>query len=440
MARVSRGKWTNWAGNQVARPSAIHDPTSEDDIVAIVQRAASENRTVKPVGSGHSFTSTAVTNGHLIRLDRLDGLVDVDRDNGTVTVESGITIDALNHVLHGLGLALANLGDIAYQTISGAIATSTHGTGRQLTGLAGQVQRLRLVDGTGAVHDLGPEHGDSFQAARVNVGALGVVSQYTLAVVPAFRLRAQEGARKLDDLLENLDSLVDGNDHFEFFWLPHTPWALTKRNNRTDEPVPSPSLRGRAQHWWSKTFIENIGFGALCEVGRRRPSLIPRLATLLPSSGQTTYVNDSFRIYASKRIVKFLEMEYSIPRRHCAEALSRIRSMIDERGHLVSFPVEVRFTAADDVTLSTANSRESAYIAVHMYKGTPWSIAERYFRDVEAIMAEFSGRPHWGKLHFRTVADLEPLYPKWQSFLAARNQFDPNRVFANDYTRQVFGD
>ena len=440
MARFSRGQWTNWAGNQTSHPYRIHRPIDEEQLGDIVRTAAAEGRTVKPVGTGHSFTATATTNGHLVRLDDMANLSNVDRAAGTITVGAGITIDALNNVLHGLGLALPNLGDIAYQTISGAIATSTHGTGRHLTGLAGQVKRLRLIDGTGRSHDLGPEHGDLFQAARVNVGALGVVSEYTLGVVPAFRLRAQEGARKLDDLLENLDALVDGNDHFEFFWLPHTPWALTKRNNRTDEPIPPSTARDRARHWWSKTFIENIGFGALCEIGRRKPSLIPRLATALPSSGQSTYVNDSFRIYASKRIVKFLEMEYSIPRQHCAEALTRIRSMIDERGHLVSFPVEVRFTAADDVTLSTAHGRESAYIAVHMYKGTPWPVAERYFRDVEEIMTSYSGRPHWGKLHFRSATDLAPLYPKWNSFIEARNELDPNRVFANDYTRQVFGD
>ena len=440
MARYSKGRWTNWAGNQVSHPHHIHRPSDEEHLVGIVQKAATEGRTVKPVGTGHSFTATATTTGHLIRLDDMGNLSSVDRANGTVTVGAGITIDALNNVLHGLGLALPTLGDIAYQTISGAIATSTHGTGRHLTGLAGQVKRLRLVDGTGLVRDLGPEHGDLFQAARVNVGALGIVSEYTLGVVPAFRLRAQEGARKLDDLLENLDALVDGNDHFEFFWLPHTPWALTKRNNRTDDPVPPRTTADRARHWWSKTCIENVGFGALCELGRRRPSLIPRLATALPSSGQSTYVNDSFRIYASKRIVKFLEMEYSIPREHCAEALGRIRSMIDSRGHLVSFPVEVRFTAADDITLSTAHGRESAYIAVHMYKGTPWSVAERYFRDVEEILASYSGRPHWGKLHFRSAGDLAPLYPKWDTFIDARNEFDPQRIFANDYTRQVFGD
>ena len=439
MARVTGNRWTNWAGNQSAIPLAIERPASENDVVAIVGRARDARRTVKAVGTGHSFTSTALTTGHLVTMNRLRRLIDVDRAAGTVTVEAGITIGELNETLHGLGLAMPNLGDIAYQTISGAIATSTHGTGSRLTGLAGQVRSLRLVTGTGDVLDLSPADGSLFDAARVNIGALGIVTQYTLGVVPAFRLRAVEGAQKLDALLENLDERVDGNDHFEFFWIPHTKWALTKRNNRTDDPVPAPTISSRWKQWYSKSLMENYAFGALCEVGRRRPSLIPRLATALPSSGQSSYVNDSFRIFASKRIVKFLEMEYSIPREHCAEVLSRVRSMIDRRGHMVSFPVEVRFTAPDDVVLSTAHGRPSAYVAVHMYKGTPWSDVERYFRDVEEIMVEFGGRPHWGKMHFRTAADLAPMYPRWGEFLAARDRFDPDRVFANDYLHTVLG-
>jgi FAD-linked oxidoreductase len=439
MGRIRSNSWSNWAGNQTARPVAFERPNDDGDVAAIVRRAHESGRTVKAVGTGHSFTSTALTSGHLVLMDRLRQVIDVDRGAGTVTVGAGITIGDLNEILHGLGLAMPNLGDIAYQTISGAIATSTHGTGARLTGLAGQVRALRLVTGTGEVVDLSPADGALFDAARVNVGALGIVTQYTLGVVPAFRLRAVEGAQKLDALLGDLDTHVDGNDHFEFFWLPHTKWALTKRNNRTDDPVPAATLSSRWKHWYSKSLMENYAFGALCELGRRRPSLIPRLATALPSSGQSTYVNDSFRIYASKRIVKFLEMEYSIPREHCAEALSQVRSMIDRRGHLVSFPVEVRFTAADDIPLSTAHGRPSAYIAVHMYKGTPWPDVERYFRDVEEIMVGFGGRPHWGKMHFRSASDLEPMYPRWAEFRAAREKFDPDRVFANDYLRTVLG-
>jgi FAD-linked oxidoreductase len=439
MGRIRSHSWSNWAGNQTARPFAFERPNDEGDVAAIVRRAHESGRNVKAVGTGHSFTSAAVTGGHLVLMDRLRHLIAVDRSAGTVTVGAGVTIGDLNEILHGLGLAMPNLGDIAYQTISGAIATSTHGTGARLTGLAGQVRALRLVTGTGEVVDLSPADGALFDAARVNVGALGIVTQYTLGVVRAFRLRAVEGAQKLDALLGDLDSHVEGNDHFEFFWIPHTKWALTKRNNRSDDPVPIPTLSSRWKHWYSKSLMENYAFGAVCELGRRRPTMIPRLATALPSSGQSSYVNDSFRIYASKRIVKFLEMEYSIPREHCAEALSQVRSMIDRRGHLVSFPVEVRFTAADDIPLSTAHGRPSAYIAVHMYKGTPWPDVERYFRDVEEIMVGFGGRPHWGKMHFRTAADLEPMYPRWAEFRAAREKFDPDRVFANDYLRTVLG-
>lgn len=429
-----RGTWSNWAGNQSARPTAVHQPSSEDDLSRIVARAVADRTRVKALGSGHSFTSISASTGVMVDMRRLSRLIHVDRAASTVTVEAGITIADLNIVLDGLGLALPNLGDIAYQTISGAIATSTHGTGRDLTGIAAQVVGLRVVAGDGSVMDLGPDrHPSLFHAARVGLGALGIVTQVTLRVVPAFRLRADEGAQRLDDLIAGLDDHVDSNDHFEFFWIPHTKWALTKRNNRTDDPVEIPS---RVKHWYAKTFMENYAFGAVCRVGRVRPKLIPRLATALPSTGQSSIVDQSYRVFASQRLVRFVEMEYAIPREACGEALQRVRRMIDDRGHMVSFPVEVRFTAPDDVPLSTASGRPSAYIAVHMYKGTPF---EAYFRDVAAIMADYDGRPHWGKMHFLGADELSRLYPQWEAFQQARQRIDPMRTFANDYTARVLG-
>lgn len=430
-----RRTWHNWAGNQTAHPMSIQNPMNEDELSRLVAQAAANGQKVKAVGAGHSFTSAASTTGHLIRLDHLNNLIDVDRAAGTVTVQAGIHLSTLNEMLFALGLALPNLGDITYQTVSGAIATSTHGTGRRLTGLAGQVSAMRIVTGDGSVMDLSTtQHADLFQAAQVNVGALGIVSQLTLNVVPSFRLQATEGAQRLDAILENLDELVNANDHYEFFWIPHTKWALTKANNRTEDPVHIPS---RIRRWYADTVLSNYAFGAVCRLGRLRPSLIPRLATALPSSGVTTYIDESYRVFASKRIVRFVEMEYAIPRANCAEALNRIRHMIDERRYLVSFPVEVRFTAPDDIPLSTAHGRESAYIAVHMYKGMEF---EPYFRDVAAIMADYDGRPHWGKMHYLEAEQLSQLYPRWNDFLEARDRLDPQRTFANDYTRQVFGD
>ena len=439
MARIRRGEWRNWAGNQRMRPVTIECPKSEQELSSVVERAHSRRQKVKAVGTGHSFTSTALTDGHLVDMSGLGRLIAVDRDASTVTVGAGITISDLNQTLHGLGLAMPNLGDIAYQTISGAISTSTHGTGRKFNGLAAQVRALRMVTGDGSVVELTPADGPLFKAAQVGVGALGIVTQYTLNVVPAFRLRAREGAEPLDSLLEGLDDFVDQNDHFEFFWIPHTKWALTKRNERTTDPAPRVGVRGRAQHWYAKTFMENYAFGAVCKVGNLRPSLIPRLATALPSTGHSTTVSESYQVFASKRIVRFLEMEYSIPREHCGDALRRLRTMIDSEGHLVSFPVEVRFTAADDVTLSTAHGRESAYIAVHMHIGTPWPRIEAYFRGVAAIMADYGGRPHWGKMHFLGRNELSRLYPKWDEFLAAREHFDPTRTFGNAYSANCFG-
>ena len=434
MSSIKRGTWTNWAGNQSSRPQWINEPASESDVADIVARAAKSQRTVKAVGAGHSFTSTALTNGHLLNMKHLNKIIDVDRANNQVTVEAGIHISELNEQLFELGLAMPNLGDIAYQTISGAISTSTHGTGAKITGIAGQVAAMRLVNGQGEIiHINSQQNPELLNVARVGVGALGIVTQVTLNVVPAFRLRAVEGAQKLDALIENLDELVEKNEHFEFFWIPHTKWALTKRNNRTTDPVHIPS---RAKQWYSKTFLENYAFGAVCALGRVKPNLIPRLATALPSSGQTEIVDESYRIFASERIVKFVEMEYAIPREFCGEVLQRIRKMIDDKGHLVSFPVEVRFTAKDDIALSTASGRDSAYIAVHMYKGMAY---ELYFRDVADIMSDYEGRPHWGKMHFLTQNELSKLYPKWDEFLAARDQLDPSRTFANAYTEQVFG-
>ena len=426
--------WRNWAGNQVAHPQSIESPRNVGELAEIVAQASALGQKIKAVGSGHSFTSAAATDGRMLRLVNLRGITHVDREKSQVTVGAGTRLSDLNTLLHAEGLALANMGDIAYQTVAGAISTSTHGTGKALTGLAGQVVAMTMVNGNGEIVECSAtSHSDVFEAGRVSVGALGVVSQYTLQVVPAFRLRALEQPMRLDDVLENAHDLSATNDHFEFFWIPHTKWALTKRNNRTDDELqPLPRVRG----WVEKTFMENYAFGAVCRVGRARPSLIPRLATALPSSGSREYVDQSFKIFASPRIVRFYEMEHALPVEAVVPALKEIRAMVDRKGYLLNFPVEVRFTKGDDVALSTAYGRDSAYIAVHVYKGME---CEPFFRDVEDILRGYDARPHWGKMHYRDAAELSTLYPKWNDFIALRDRLDPGRTFANAYTDTVFG-
>ena len=427
-------RWSNWAGNQQTGTVLLSKPQTESELQQVVQSAQASGRRVKAVGSGHSFTAIAVSEEVLVDLSDYDEIVAIDKINQTVTVQSGIQLSKLNQALYENSLAMQNLGDIAYQTIAGAISTSTHGTGAKFTGIANQVVALRIVLADSSIVECSANvNADLFSCARVGLGALGLISTVTLKVVSAFNLAVIEEPMRVDDVLQNLDLHVDSNDHFEFFWVPHTGWALTKRNNRNNLPIEPMS---KMSHWYSKTLMENYAFGAVCMLGKARPSLIPKLAKALPSSGRNEYSDASHKVFASKRIIKFYEMEYAIPREACAEALNRVRRMVTDSGFFLNFPVEVRFTAPDEIPLSTASNRESAYIAVHIYKGMNYV---PYFKEVESIMNSYQGRPHWGKLHFQSAATLASRYPQWDVFQAVRNQVDPQRMFSNQYLETVLG-
>ena len=427
-------RWSNWAGNQQTGTVLLSKPQTESELQQVVQSAQLSGRRVKAVGSGHSFTAIAVSEEVLVDLSDYDEIVAIDKINQTVTVQSGIQLSKLNQALYENSLAMQNLGDIAYQTIAGAISTSTHGTGAKFTGIANQVVALRIVLADSSIVECSANvNAQLFSCARVGLGALGLISTVTLKVVPAFNLAVIEEPMRVDDVLQNLDMHVDSNDHFEFFWVPHTGWALTKRNNRNNLPIEPMS---KMSHWYSKTLMENYAFGAVCMLGKARPSLIPKLAKALPSSGRNEFSDASHKVFASKRIIKFYEMEYAIPREACAEALNRVRRMVKDSGFFLNFPVEVRFTAPDEIPLSTASNRESAYIAVHIYKGMNYV---PYFKEVESIMNSYQGRPHWGKLHFQSAATLASRYPQWDVFQAVRNQVDPQRMFSNQYLETVLG-
>ena len=427
-------RWSNWAGNQQTGSVLVSKPQTESELQQVVQNAQTSGRRVKAVGSGHSFTAIAVAEEVLVDLSKYDEILAIDKINQTVTVQSGIQLSKLNQALYENSLAMQNLGDIAYQTIAGAISTSTHGTGAKFTGIANQVVALRVVLADSSIVECSANvNAELFSCARVGLGAIGLISTVTLKVVPAFNLAVIEEPMRLDEVLQNLDLHVDSNDHFEFFWVPHTGWALTKRNNRNNLPIEPMS---KMSHWYSKTLMENYAFGAVCILGKARPSLIPKLAKALPSSGRNEYSDASHKVFASKRIIKFYEMEYAIPREACAEALNRVRRMVTDSGFFLNFPVEVRFTAPDEIPLSTASNRESAYIAVHIYKGMNYV---PYFTEVESIMNSYQGRPHWGKLHFQNASTLASRYPQWDVFQSVRNQVDPKRMFSNQYLETVLG-
>jgi len=427
--------WRNWGRNQECRPAAVERPASEVEVVEALGRARAAGQTVKVVGGGHSFTDVACTDGRMLSLEHLDRVVDVDEAAGTVTVEAGMSIRRLNQELAARGLALQNLGDIDCQAVAGALATGTHGTGASFGALPTFVEGLELVTADGDVLECSAtEEPEVLHCARVGLGALGVVTKVTLRCVPAFILHHLEQPRRLHDVLAELDEQVAANDYFEFYWLPHTDSCSTIANNRTDEPVRE---KGAYKRWRAEVFFPNVFFGALVAAGRVSRKRIPRLAEVVASNlGRTELVNRSDRIFISTRLIRFVEMEYSIPRDRAAEAVLAVRDLIEDEGHLVSFPIEVRFVAADDVPLSMANGRDACFIAVHMARGVPY---EAYFRGVERIMTGFGGRPHWGKLHFQTAHDLGPRYPEWERFRACRARLDPEGRFANSYLDRVLG-
>ena len=426
--------WKNWAGNQQSKPFRIERPASESEVVEIIRQAVMNKQRVKVVGSGHSFTGIAVPDEVMIDLTRLNQVCNVDRSGGLITVQAGIVLSDLNAQLEKHQLSMPNLGDVTYQTLAGALSTSTHGTGLQRTGLAAQIRAFKMVTAAGEVLVCSPlENAEIFHCGRVSLGALGVITEVTLNVVPAFNLRAVEQPMRISDVLDKYSQLIEGNDFFEFYWVPHTKWALTKANNVSSDAIDSP---GRFATWYNKMFLENYAFGVLCRIGRLFPTLIPKLATILPSSGRVEYVNVSHRIFSSKRLVKFYEMEYSISLDSLVPALREVMHMVDDRGFRISFPVEVRCTGSDDIPFSTSTGRRSAYIAVHMFKGSEYG---EYFSAVEAILRKYEGRPHWGKIHNLNANDISSLYPEYQRFIEVRNQLDPEGVFTNDYLRRVLG-
>ncbi|MDP1819475.1 MAG: D-arabinono-1,4-lactone oxidase [Acidimicrobiales bacterium] len=434
MSMKGRTAWTNWAGNQACAPVAIRQPSSEAELVGIVKEAAAAGQRVKCVGAGHSFTPIACTDGIMVDLRRYGRLLGHDPEARTVTVEAGITLSALCDELDQRNLALENMGDIAYQSIAGAAATATHGTGWHFGNISSRIVALRLIAGDGSIVVASAEENpEVLAAARVGVGALGIVSQVTLQAVLAFRLHAIEEPMLVDELLADFDGYMSSADHVEFYWVPHTAWALTKRNRRTDEPA---EPRGRIKELVDDTLLPNVAFGALCRIGRRRPSLIPRLAKILPSTGRTEYTDRSDHVFTSPRRVHFYEMEYAVPRDVIPEALNRVRRLVDEVGIQLSFPVEVRVVAPDDIPLSTAYGRATGYIAVHVYQGTPY---DAYFQGVERIMDSYGGRPHWGKMHFQRAETLAERYPRWDDFQAVRRRLDPEGRFSNQYLERTLG-
>ncbi|WP_300402553.1 D-arabinono-1,4-lactone oxidase [uncultured Nocardioides sp.] len=431
---TTKTTWRNWSGSVRCTPQRLAAPTSTAGVAQVLADAARDGLTVRPVGSGHSFTPLCATDGVQVRLDGMARLLGHTPD-GRVRVQAGMSLRTLNRELDRLGLALPNLGDVDPQTVAGAIGTGTHGTGDRLHGIAKAVVAVQLVTASGDVVEVDEQH-PWFGAVRVSLGALGIVTEVTLQCVPAFLLHAREEPMPLPEVLERLPELVGGNDHCEFYWFPHTEKALLKRNNRVPagtEPAPI----GRIRSLVDDELLSNGAFEVLNRVAHARPSLVPRINAFSGSAlSAREFVAPSHEVFVSRRRVRFHESEFAMPRAALPEVIGALQRWFATSGEHVSFPIEVRFTAADDVWLSTAHERESCYVAVHTYHRQDPSA---YFAAAQEVFVAHDGRPHWGKRHTLDAAYLSRAYSRFGDVLAIRDEADPRRLLANDHLTQVLG-
>lgn len=400
--------WTNWVGNQSFAPSSTAAPRDEEEVAALVKQAAERGIGVRAAGAGHSFTPVVQTGGLLLDLSALTGVVHTDAVSKRATALAGTRIRDFYEPLWEAGLALRNQGDIDTQQIAGAVATGTHGSGSRYTSLSGVVRGMRLVTATGELRDIGEDDLDLLHAAQVSVGMLGVVTRLDLEVSDAYRLREQVGLRSWDDVMEHWDELVSQHRHFGFFWLP------------TEQSGALYNLDGHGERLTDQCYVKVYD-----EVGPDVPDD--------DTTGRR--VDRCYRIYPMVYDPNFHELEYFVALERAPEALQAMRELMLASLPDSVYPLEVRTVGADDAFLSSQYGTDTVVISV---SGTPGTDYWGYLRSVDALLAGFGARVHWGKLHFLTPERLHDLYPRADDFIALRRELDPQGMFLNDHLRPLF--
>lgn len=425
--------WRNWSGRVQCAPERIAQPASLDELQAVVRDAAQAGRTVRVVGSGHSFTDLVKTDGVIVSLDNLQGIVEVDKARCEATVWAGTKLCRLNELLDKHGLAMENLGDINVQSIAGAVGTGTHGTGIGFGNISTQVAGITLVTASGDLVECSDtDNPELFKAAQVSMGALGVMAKLRLRLVPAYNLEYVRERSTFDETLANADTWKDENRQFEFYCFPYADGVQLKFLNQTDAPVDvKPAVK-----WFTDVFLENSIFGAFSAACRARPSLCAPIArTCARFITASREVNVGHKALSTVRNVRFNEMEFSVPAGEGLDTIREIKEWTERENVRVHFPLEFRYVKGDDIYLSPHHGRDSAAISVHQFVGMDYT---KYFDGAEAIFRNHGGRPHWGKLHSLTARDLRPLYPRWDDFHRIRQDLDPNGLFMTPYLRELF--
>ena len=422
---TARPTWHNWSGLQQATPAAIATPANEAELIDLMRKVRGE---VRAVGSGHSFTALVPTTGTIISLDRLSGVISVDKAAMTATIHGGTRLGVLSRELDRFGLGLRNLPDIAVQSISGAISTATHGTGMTLPPIHADVVGLRIVKPGGEVVEINEKSpGELLAAARVSVGSLGVISQVTMRVLPAYNLAKRVWVQPIEQLLSVAPDLARQHRNFEMYYLPFTGYGVGITHDLyTGQDFHIPPALDDSTLADLRKLRDWLG---------RVPSVRQWVAQKLIDPNTVEEARHrSWRLLSTVRPMKFNESEWHLPREQGIPCLRQVIRTLEQRNE-VYFPLEFRFVKADDAWLSPFYQRETCSIAVHA------SADEAYqylLTDINPLFRAHQGRPHWGKLHWMGAAELSTMYPRWQDFQRVRQQFDPQGQMLNAHLRKLF--
>ena len=416
--------WSNWSGGQTCRPAGRYDIASEEQLVSLLK---STSGPIRPIGSGHSFSPLIPTDGHLVIIDQLNGILDYDSSTLQATLGAGSRLGDLGEALDAIGQGMFNLPDIDRQTVAGATATGTHGTGVTFKSLSGYITSLRLVTPEGDIRDIDASDGDLFDAVRVNVGALGVVTQIRMQNRESYRLKKREWTAPTEDILGDFDALAASHRHFEIFPLVYSDYSLVLSIDESDEPIGQTIIPG-----------EEVTLADLRPLGVDATPL-ERLTmnnALAANTEVSEAVDLSHKLLSNVRNNRFNEMEYSVPAEVGAECLREILRTIYDQAIDVAFPLEYRYVSPDDPWLSMAYGDEPhATISIHR---TAREDYRPYFDIIEPIFWKYGGRPHWGKIHSLGHRELSQLYPRFRDFMEIRQSLDPNGRMLNEHLKNLF--
>ena len=413
--------WQNWSGNQSANPANLVFATSESQLR---QTLRDSSGTIRPFGGSHSFSAVVPSDDTLVSLEALAGLRGQDGD--IFTYGGGTRLAMASAQANGLGYSFSNEPDINLQSLAGAIATSTHGTGSNLQSLSGQVERLRLILPDGEALSLTREDGDTFLAACCSIGALGVVSEIGFRLEPAYRLKERTWTLPLQEAMDFVEREKDNFRHIEFFAFPLGEQAIVKTMEITDDPTDSSERED------SNDLLELV-----CKVAMRAGWLTPNLQKLVTLFVEdSTYTGPAHKVFANRRTVRFNEMEYTVPAEDGIACLQEVCETIRKQDINVFFPIEFRYVAADDRLLSMYHDRPGASLSIHQYFAQDY---QPLFTAVEPILRRYAGRPHCGKLHTLGQRQLRELYPAFDRFQAVRRELDPQGRMLNQHLQTLFG-